>query len=513
MIKGKATLQVIDKNGKIIKEVSQENTITNAYKNLLSMNGFNVPLCLYKSKPNPFYSYTPLYENLFGGILLFSSQKDTSNLNDVIANQDDFKSYIGSAGGTFSGESVYRGTLNKDESYETESGYVFTWDFGTDRTNLDGKTINRICLTSRIGGNAGLAKDLNDTTKTSIFDGFCKGSLTDSNVGLFSGFDTTNYLIPYVSQLYDGYYLCNTKEDEFVTVKRSSDVKYTYTFKRFKIKKELGLLDKINSYVTNTSVYQSIDELDFVEKIEEVEITSSTKKSYSREDYIVVHDEDPTNVYCSSISVVASDKKIYYRKFKLSNSFELLEDVAIAYPSQIEGAISYNYNFIDKDGYIYQIDYNTQRLYKIWINSDNSNYEYFKITDETNVFSHLFLFNNVICLLNSTGFNSGSSVSSSTKQRVAFFNEENRSFIENCFYYGENATNYKHLSNIQTNIYQNKKPVFIVNGLNGGFSDSVKSFPCFNIFTPFFASINNLSEGITKEAGTSLKIRYEITNN
>ena len=72
-MKGKATLQVI-KDNKIIKEITEENTITNAYKNLLFTNKFNVPYALYEqaaNKPLPLNYYSPISKNLFGGILLF----------------------------------------------------------------------------------------------------------------------------------------------------------------------------------------------------------------------------------------------------------------------------------------------------------------------------------------------------------------------------------------------------------------------------------------------------------
>ena len=36
---------------------------------------------------------------------------------------------VGTAGDAYSGSNVMRGSLNINESYETENGYHFTWDF------------------------------------------------------------------------------------------------------------------------------------------------------------------------------------------------------------------------------------------------------------------------------------------------------------------------------------------------------------------------------------------------
>lgn len=505
-MKGKATLQVI-KDNKVIKEITEENTITNAYKNLLFTNKLNVPCALYEqaaNKPLPLNYYSPISKNFFGGILLFTNKKESSNLEDIILpTLSDFQGFIGNAGGGFSGQSKYRGTLNSTESGEITNGYKWVWDFGTDQTFLDGKTINRICLTSRSGGNAGLVKDELDTTRTSIFTSYARVNLNeDEYIGMDTGFNTTNFLIPYLNISKDGYYLCNTSENEFITVKKSSDVSYEYTFKRFRIKSNLSLTDNIFQ-VINTSSYSSIEELDFVELVETNSFTSTIQKGMVNENFILVNDSDINNIYCLSINYNKTDKLIYYRKFKLSGTFSLIEDTSYTIPADIINNFTYTYNFVEFEGSIYILNYNTHILYKI--NKDGT-YTQYKDIDSN--LGYLTVYNNMLCAISHNSFNSSSTISKTTKNKFGVW--DGSKFLLNDFYYGNLGNNYKFLYNIQKNIYNN--PIILVNGANTNYSSNMNTFPCFEVFSPFFSSINNLSQGIVKEAGSTLKIIYEITN-
>lgn len=503
-MKGKAIIQII-KDGKIINQIEEKNTITNAANNLLTTHNFGFPFFIHSAsslKHNPLINYTPLNTNLFGGIMLFTNKKESSNLEEeIFPDVSDINGFIGNAGGTFSGQSEYRGTLNLTESGEITNGYRWTWDFGTDQTFLDGKTINRICLTSRAGGDAGLRKSDLDTTKTSVFSNYAKQNLINSiNLGLSGSLNSTNYFIPYVRLDTDGIYLCNTKPDEFVTIQKVKDVANAYNFKRFKFKSNIGINDSINN--ENSLSKTSVELFDTVELIEHSQFTSINSFSVVAERYVFCNTDDLDNVFCTSISVDTSNSIIYYRKYNLSNSFSVIEDSSISIPSDLSSGLKNNYNIIEFEGSFYTINYSNKILYKI--NKDGTYSNYINIPVQMlNVFNGMLI-----------GFthNINVKLSNSNKQKIGFWN--GAEFITNDFYLGGSGSDsqqYGNVNNFQTKTF-NKRPVILTCSTNAYNATSMATYPSFNVFTPFFSSINNLDTGITKVEGSTLKIIYEITN-
>lgn len=148
-MKGQATFTLTDaRTGKLVKQVTEHNMITDAAKRIL-----NPPAYLLANK----FSYSdflksvlPLYNQVFGGIVLLGNNLE-ERADNIFPGKD--SQFIATAGSPYSGTNVCRGTLNQNESYAMENGYHFTWDFGTDKAN---GTIKCAALTSRSFGDSGL---------------------------------------------------------------------------------------------------------------------------------------------------------------------------------------------------------------------------------------------------------------------------------------------------------------------------------------------------------------------
>lgn len=157
-IKGRTTIQLLDKNKKVTHEVVEENLITKAVERIALLQGRDFIKGLRSHQHNIFHYHTyniaPIATELFGGILLFENSLPEST--DTIFPPTSAKP-VGHAGAPYSGTNPHRGTYNAAESGPLMSGlnaigYRHVWDFVTDRANA---TIGCVCLTSRLGGNTG----------------------------------------------------------------------------------------------------------------------------------------------------------------------------------------------------------------------------------------------------------------------------------------------------------------------------------------------------------------------
>lgn len=156
-MKGKATITLADAaTGRIIRQTEEHNMVTNALRSIFqppklsSFGGLNFSKTL--------NSFLPMSNTLLGGLVLLGENVDED--------ADDFMlkprhRLIGHAGDPYSGTNIMRGTLNQNETYATENGYHFTWDFATDKAN---GIIRCVSLTNRLFGNTGVSPELNDGT-------------------------------------------------------------------------------------------------------------------------------------------------------------------------------------------------------------------------------------------------------------------------------------------------------------------------------------------------------------
>lgn len=148
-MKGKATFTLTDaRTGKIVKQVTEHNMVTDAARRILNPPAYLLANCF--SYSTFLKNVLPLYKNIFGGIALLGNTLE-ERADNVVPGKD--CQFVATAGSAYAGTNVCRGTLNENESYVTENGYHFTWDFGTDKAN---GTIKCVALTSRSFGDSGI---------------------------------------------------------------------------------------------------------------------------------------------------------------------------------------------------------------------------------------------------------------------------------------------------------------------------------------------------------------------
>lgn len=149
-MKGKATLTLCDAaSGRVVKQIEEHNMVTNALSSIFQppklamFGGLNFATAL--------DGFLPMSKSLIGGIVLLGENVE-ENASDFMLKPA--ATVVGHAGAAYSGTEETRGTLNENESYATENGYHFTWDFPTDKAN----GVIRCCaLTNKHFGNIGRA--------------------------------------------------------------------------------------------------------------------------------------------------------------------------------------------------------------------------------------------------------------------------------------------------------------------------------------------------------------------
>lgn len=162
--KGKATIQIIDaKTGKIKDEITEENMVTNAVDNVLN-GALNYLMTTNNNGLGGTYQWSQafqftlgLLQDLFGGVLVFSSAIN-EDPDHIIPTTAEMESNIGCGcqEASLSGDTV-RGAINGQETVIGDDYCTFVWDFTTAQSNGD---IAAICLTSNIGGATGLKQSV-----------------------------------------------------------------------------------------------------------------------------------------------------------------------------------------------------------------------------------------------------------------------------------------------------------------------------------------------------------------
>lgn len=151
-MRGETKIQLFDsKTGEKVFEHVEKNMITKSLERLLSPKNE----WLYGNTTNNLLGSLgeafPIYSRMLGGLLLFDSVLPEDE-NQVLPSAS--AKAVGHAGGEYAGANPFRGTYNTTESGPLSEGYRHVWDFGTDKAN---GTIHSLSLTSLMGGNAGWA--------------------------------------------------------------------------------------------------------------------------------------------------------------------------------------------------------------------------------------------------------------------------------------------------------------------------------------------------------------------
>lgn len=232
MLKGKAIIQLFDKDtGKEVYNQESSNIVTNCYKNLVKPN-ILLDLGMSNSYRFNMSSITPMVNKLFGGILLFSEPIEPLDADNFMITKSMYKNFVGNAGSPWNGNSIYRGSLNENESGRiSDTEYKLVFDFPSNSAN--GK-IRNLSLCPKFLGNAGLIKDLNDTSNTTIINTLGK-DFEDAKIE--RGSYSCHYFHSHtLSDL--GYYLYSKDSFTNVYAKRTGKI---YTFTEVTKTNQLGL--------------------------------------------------------------------------------------------------------------------------------------------------------------------------------------------------------------------------------------------------------------------------------
>jgi hypothetical protein len=256
-MKGKAIIQLFDKNGKEVYKQEHNNIITNAYQKLFNPNFPRDIVGVYNFRLS---TLTPIYRKIFGGIMLFSDNID-ANADNFMITKKQYYDFVGNAGSAYSGNSVYRGSFNETESIIDEENKKITmvWDFPSNAAN--GK-IKCIGLCPRFVGDAGLIKDANDTSSTSLLCGYgsdFENPTIESEhcTHVFQGhnYSTLGYYL-YSKDLNTNVYVrVSGKTLYFTEVKRHLDLSLTDSIQATQARE--FLVDNVNLYNYTEYVYTS----------------------------------------------------------------------------------------------------------------------------------------------------------------------------------------------------------------------------------------------------------------
>lgn len=475
MLHGRAKIELFDLDGKKVYEQEHSNIITNAYKNIITPN---FPLDI---NTNPQYrlslkNLTPIYSIFFGGILAFSNEI-YSNSDNFMIGKEHFYNFVGNAGGSFSGVSKYRGSYNSAESgYNEETNQIkMVWDFPTNACN--GK-IKTLALCPVWLGNSGLIKDDEDTTITSILNGFGT-NCTDPKVYYKQTYNTHNF--PRQNFKEYGYYLfskdCNTN----VYVKSTDDGK-GYIFTEVKRNFNLGIIDKI--------IDDSTAELDNNNLFEFTQYTLSY-------DYAV---QNPLNIqYCEGyiwfIKSTISEDRVVFELHQI-NPNDYTHVAKAQYTFYISGLSNIYPRYID--GYIYITSSSDDYLYIC--NPNKQNFRAAQIGDP----SYTYVaqkFYDTICLIRTS--------KKETKNPIYFLDSDNM-LCKNYFNlqdessYGSAQAINKFFAKDDVYNY----PIANCSTMNVSTSSQTKEYEYQNqIIMPCLSSINNVNEFVKYNTNT-MKITY-----
>lgn len=155
MIKGKTTIQLFnEKSRELVKEIHEENMITNAVDTILNPPDF-IEMGMDSEADRSFNMLHDLQGNLadtvFRGVIVCrdSIPENGDNMMLPWTNEE-----IGHAGIINTNSDTSIGTYNENESglIENGKGYRHVWDFPSDKANGE---ISCICLTTKDGGTCG----------------------------------------------------------------------------------------------------------------------------------------------------------------------------------------------------------------------------------------------------------------------------------------------------------------------------------------------------------------------
>lgn len=181
MLKGHTDIYLMDaETGDVVEERHEDNLVTNAVQDVLSMNPFGWRTDIAR--------FLPLASYLIGGVMLFPETIPESAADYFVKGQwpTGYASHNSDPNGD-----PRRGNFNPNESYATSNGYRLVWDFGTADANGD---ISAVCLANSYGGQGfelskyamqPIINVMANPNQTSSYFHFMNGSGVESTIDAF----------------------------------------------------------------------------------------------------------------------------------------------------------------------------------------------------------------------------------------------------------------------------------------------------------------------------------------
>lgn len=133
MFKGKAIIELTDVNTNNTEVYEEENLVTNAVKDIFSLNPSGLMYPLQSGGVGFSNELFPIANRCYGGILLFEDRLEEDPNKYIVPSSNNI---IGHASDNVNpSDYEKRGSANLAESKALENGYKFVWDFSTSQAN------------------------------------------------------------------------------------------------------------------------------------------------------------------------------------------------------------------------------------------------------------------------------------------------------------------------------------------------------------------------------------------
>lgn len=524
-MKGVCNIKVVNEDGTIAQDVTDENMVTDYLEKLINPNYFILKEIFgYREMVAFDVSFYPLIDKVIGGVFLFGE--------NVPENEKcEFPTYslVGHASSVHPYSLPTCGMFNINESEEIKDsegnfkGYKFVWDFATDRAN---GTIKCVSLTTGHGGQKGYAKSIDSKVSNSLYFSSLEKIGTSSNLRYTPNiFETRtgNYLLSrdntYASYgIYVEYMskfcrfkdvgsdnkvmIANLEKDVFVYV--TAMTKNSITLANYVVDHTQSLSD--DSYYSSPRSKKSFEKTinfdhDVFSKISSntlIDTEMVTSKVYTDDRYIYI---TGTEVHGCYVYVVDS-KTFEIIDAKVAND----ENIKFNVPSKFNGCAYFKEKFYamifydTKDGTTYPY-----RLGLAKMNANNLNdYEIIQNLS-TSKFSSTI----------SSTYNVSNGIAFSVVNEMLFINMCNPSEFDDAesISIKDDKVLLHGSGFIPINTVDLEFPYCVVKGIENKGEKYLYDYAYFGygICTHGLITIDNLSTPITKNSTQTMKITYEIT--
>lgn len=492
-MKGTCEIILKDVSTGEVKSVKHSNMLTNALTNILQP-----PATFFSGTSNIsdwYRKVLPIFQGALGGVLLFSSAL-TENATNIMP--DLTKGCVGHAGGAYTGDNSYCGTLNTTESGPVTNGYKNVWDFATNQAN---GTIAAVALTSRFGGECGLKNSLYDMASALYSSSAANTNLFDAIKNYYTDSSDNSRLKPH--------YNIQSSQMENLSLKEVvSGQGYTdWTFAGEFADGVLTYFKVISSTeidIANVPLTKNLSVVDYLYHenfaIDDSMITKCTtthdftkftcnKDMYGQQYGNVFRTQDAAILIVPSTT--SNGAPLNYVKIMNTG---LSEEAQYAVPSDAGILYTDNAHYFELNGYIFAPKYSNPYTQIYRIKKSDSSVETINLPSSLTTFSlpNLQYGSNLLIQCNLKTY-----LFDGTNFTEAFLPVSNVSlsdiipdkFLPNPYYYAVTTQVGNYCKAIELNKYL--IPI---------------------VFTPYLGTINNLATAVTKTATQTMKVIYTLTN-